>query len=119
MATFLIEGKQRLLASHDQALANLADARRSGLYLEDEARRSRATLRTLVSLGPLAHALDLSAIGEHLADGIERNELTREALEHKRTILRDRRLLGSALAAVLLMMAGLLGARLSAVRRLS
>jgi len=72
-----------------------------------------------VALGPLAHSLDLPAIGEHLADGIERNELTREALEHKRTILRDHRLLGSALAAVLLMMAGLLGARISAVRRLS
>lgn len=119
MAAFILEGKQRLLTSQDEAMANLADARRSGLYLEDEASRSRDTRRTLVSLGPLAHALDLSAIGEHLADGIERNELTHEALEHKRTILRDRRLLGSALAAVLLMMAGLLGARLSAVRRLS
>jgi hypothetical protein len=55
----------------------------------------------------------------HLRDGLERHQLTRESIAKKSKELRDRRILISGLAAILLLLTALFGVKLRAVRRLS
>ena len=115
----IIEGTQRLQAAMDGTLGSLRAAKQSGLFLENEDVYLRESLRTLVSVKPLSHSMDADLITAHLQDGIKRQDRTLEMIERKGDQLRDRRLVLGGAALLLLILAGLLAAKLDTLRKLS
>jgi hypothetical protein len=115
----IVEGKQQLRDAMGETLREIQAAKQEGLFLENEALHLRETERTLVSVRPLAHSMDGQAIEAHIADGLERQQMTQDEIAKQHRVLRDRKILTAGLAGALLMMAGLLGVKLGAVRRLS
>lgn len=119
LAQAIFEGRERLRTALDGSLREIADAKRKGIHLENERLYLRDSERTLVSVRPLAHSLDADAVREHLEQGLRRQERSHEDIRKKSVALRDRRILTTALAAILLLLAGLLWAKLKAIRELS
>ena len=115
----ILSGTARLAAAMDETQRLVADAKEHGLFLENEQVYLRESERTLVAVKPIAHSLDVAAVNACLQDGIKRQDATRERLDRKRIVLRDRKLLVGGVVLVLLMLAGLLAVKLDAVRRLS
>lgn len=115
----VINGRRRLQEAMADTAKDLEAAKRTGLFLENEAVMLRESRSALVLLEPLSHALQVAAIEDLVTDGLERQEMAREALGRQQDVLRDRRILVTGLVLLLLMLAGLLGTKLSAIRRLS
>jgi len=118
-ATEIREGRQKLRDAMRDTVAQIRDAKAKGLFLDHEEVYLRESSRALVSTQPLAHSLDLDAIGKHLEDGLKRQDRTREMIDKKGAVLRDRRIVLGALAAFLLLLAWLFRVKLRVVRRLS
>jgi len=97
----------------------LEAAKAKGLFIEHEGLYLNESRRALVFVEPLAHSLDLATITKHLQDGIDRQDRTRESLKKQGTKLRDRKILLSALAGLLLLFASLAALKLQSLRRLS
>ena len=95
------------------------EAKASGVFLENEHIYVRESQRALVLLQPMAHSLDATAIRKHLEDGFRRQDRIAEMIETKRRVLRDRQIIVTGLAMLLLLLTALLGTKLRAVRRLS
>jgi hypothetical protein len=119
LARAIREGGERLQSALEGSLREIADAKRQGVHLENERLYLRDSERALVSVRPLAHSLDAEAVRAHLEQGLKRQERSHEDIAKKRVVLRDRRLLTTALAAILLLLAGLLRAKLRTIRELS
>jgi hypothetical protein len=115
----ILHGRARLEKAMQQTLRDLRGAKEVGLFLEHENVYLLESRRALVSVQPLSHSLDAAAIARHLDDGLKRQDRTREMILKKRRILRDRRLMLTGLAALLLLLAGLLAVKLRSIRRLS
>jgi hypothetical protein len=115
----ILDGTRRLREAMDTSLDVIREAKQSGLFLENERVYLLESQRALVSVQPLAHSLDEAAIARHLEVGLERQERTRETIRKKQRILRDRTLILSALALLVLLLTGLLVVKLGRVRRLS
>jgi hypothetical protein len=113
------DGRKRLRDAMEETRAAMRDARDRGLFVEHEGVYLLESERALVSLRPLAHSLDAAAVAKHLEEGLKRQDRAREGIDKKTKVLRDRRLLLGGLAAVLLLFAALLRAKLQAIRRLS
>jgi len=118
-ARTIVEGTDRLDEAMERTREALAGAKDKGLVLEHEETYLRESERALVFLEPLSHSLDLGAITKHLEDGLKRQDRTREELDRKARVLRDRRLLLSGMAGLLLLLAALCALKLQAIRRLS
>jgi len=119
LETLILGGRRKLEAAVRETKQELKDAKRRGFFVEYESLYEQESARTLVSLQPLIHSLDATAISKHLEDGLKRQDRTREIIAKKTEALRDRRIMLSGLALVLLLLLGLLAVKLKAVRRLS
>jgi hypothetical protein len=119
VVTAIREGRERLDDAMAQTQRAIRSAKAQGLFLEYEEVYLRESARALISVQPLVHSVDKRAIEMHLRDGLERHQLTRESIAKKSKELRDRRILISGLAAILLLLTALFGVKLRAVRRLS
>ena len=119
VAAAIKDGTARLAAAMEGTRAELAAAKEQGLFVGSERVHERESERVLVSLQPVAHSLDVGAIDRLVEDGVKRQDRTLDALARQRIVLRDRRLLASGAAFILLMLAGLLAVKLDAVRKLS
>lgn len=119
LAAVIREGRQRLQSAMEETRREIREAKARGLFLEEEGVYLRESARALVSAQPLAHSMDRERIERHMRDGLKRHDRTREVIAKKATILRDRRILVAALAAIFLLLTALLAAKLRAVRRLS
>jgi hypothetical protein len=119
VAEAILDGRARLELAMDETLRDLKGAKEVGLFLEHENVYLLESRRALVSVQPLSHSLDAAAIARHLDDGLKRQDRAREMIVKKRKILRDRKLLLTGLAALLLLLAGLLAIKLRNIRRLS
>jgi hypothetical protein len=115
----ILDGTRRLEDAMRRTREQLGQAKAKGLFIDHEALLLRESERVLVSAEPLAHSLDLPAITKHLEDGLQRQDRTLEALGKEGTKLRDRKILLTGLAALLLLLAALAGLKLQALRRLS
>jgi hypothetical protein len=118
-ARVLLDGTRRLEEAMERTRARLSDAKAKGLFLDHEEQYLRESERALVLVEPLAHSLGLAAIGKHLEDGLKRQDRTLETLDKVGKKLRDRRILLSGLAGILLLLAALCALKLQALRRLS
>lgn len=112
-------GRERLQDSMRGTMAQFRAANAQGLFIEDEEIFLQESQRALVSIRPLAHALDAAAIRSHLEDGIQRQDRTRETIAKKRNVLRDRRIILGGMSFLLLLLAVLLAVKLRDIRRLS
>lgn len=119
IAAAISAGRQRLEDAMAETRAAIRRAKRRGLFIDQEEIYLRESKRALVSLQPLAHSLDRALIDKALLDGLKRHDRAREVIAKQATRLRDRRILVGALTAILLLLTGLLAAKLRAVRRLS
>jgi hypothetical protein len=119
VAQSILSGRQRLRDAMDGTRADLRAAKARGLFLDNEDIYLRESLRTLVAVGPLSHALDAPAIEAHLDDAVKRQDRTAEMIERKAKALRDRALLAGGAAVLLLLLLGLLAVKLDALRKLS
>ncbi|MHC4224184.1 MAG: cytochrome c3 family protein [Planctomycetota bacterium] len=119
VANSILDGRAHLEDAMEETLRDLKGAKEVGLFLENENVYLLESRRALVSVQPLFHSLDARAIARHLEDGLKRQDRTREMIVKKRKILRDRRLLLTGLAALLVLLAGLLAVKLKNIRRLS
>ena len=119
LAAAIRDGRQRLQSAMEGTRLAIREAKARGLFLDDEDVYLRESARALVSAQPLAHSMDRDLIERHMQDGLKRHDRTREVIAKKGTVLRDRRILVVALAAILLLLTALLAAKLRAVRRLS
>ncbi len=115
----LTDGTAQLRSAMDETLAQIHAAKDHGLFLENEQVYLKESQRTLVSVEPLSHSMDAGAIRAHLEDGLRRQDRTREMIERKGKLLRDRRVLLGGASLVLLMLAGLMLVKLDALRKLS
>lgn len=111
------EGRRELRAEMDATERRIRDAKSRGLFIEDERLYVIESERALVSLQPLVHSVDARAIARHLDESRKRQERAREALDRKLRVLRDRRIVLVGFAALILLFAWLLWAKLQAVRR--
>jgi hypothetical protein len=118
-AQTILDGMRRLEDSMRRTEDELRDAKRRGLFLDHEELYLRESERALVFVEPLAHSLDLPAISKHLEDGLKRQDRTLESLGKEGKKLRDRKILLSGLAGLLLLLAALAALKLQALRRLS
>ncbi|MFQ5843807.1 MAG: hypothetical protein ACE5JG_02345 [Planctomycetota bacterium] len=112
-------GRRRLQEAMAATRREIREAKARGVFLDYEQVYLRESERALVSLQPLTHSLDAAAIAGHLEEGLARQARARESIAKKAKVLRDRRLLLSGLAVVLLLLAALVALKLQAVRRLS
>jgi len=119
LEALILGGRRKLENAVRETKRELAAAKRKGFFVEYEALYEQESARTLVSLQPMIHSLDAGVISKHLEDGLKRQDRTREIIAKKTEALRDRRILLSGLALVLLLLLGLLAVKLKAVRRLS
>jgi len=115
----ITDGTSRLRDTMDETLSEIHAAKARGLFLEHEQTYLRESMRTLVSVQPLSHSMDVAAITARLEDGIKRQDRTREQVQKKGTLLRDRKILLGGGALVLLMLLGLFAVKLDALRKLS
>jgi len=115
----ILDGTSRLQAAMDGTQQLLREAKQQGLFLKDEQAYLRESQRALIAVQPIAHSLDVEVVTAHLEDGIKRQDRTHESLERQRTGLRDRKIFVAGGALVMLMLVGLLAARLGRVRSLS
>jgi hypothetical protein len=118
-AQAILDGTRRLEDSMQRTREDLREAKAKGLFLEHEDLLLRESERALVFVEPLAHSLDLPAISKHLEDGLKRQDRTIETLGKEGKKLRDRKILLSGLAALLLLLAALAALKLQGLRRLS
>jgi hypothetical protein len=118
-AAIVREGRQRLTDGLRDTQDLIDHGKSRGLWFEQEAVYRRESERTLVAVRSLTHALDTDAVTKHFEDGLAQQESTREDIENRGNKLRDRKIILSVLVLVLLLMAGLLGLKLRAIRRLS
>jgi hypothetical protein len=117
-ARTILDGTRRLEDAMARTRGKLGEAKAKGLFLEHEELYLRESERALVFVEPLQHSLDLPVITRHLEDGLQRQDLD-ETLAKERTKLRDRRILLSGLAGILLLFAALATLKLQELRRLS
>jgi hypothetical protein len=115
----ITDGTGRLRATMDDTLSEIRAGKARGLFLEHEQTYLRESMRTLVSVQPLSHSMDVEAITARLEDGIKRQDRTREQVRKQGTLLRDRKILLGGGALVMLMLAGLFAVKLDALRKLS
>jgi hypothetical protein len=115
----ILDGTRRLEDAMQRTREELSGAKAKGLFLDHEELYLRESERALVFAQPLAHSLDLPAISKHLEDGLKRQDRTLETLAKEGKKLRDRRILLSGLAGLLLLLAALAALKLQALRRLS
>ena len=118
-AQAITDGTRRLEDAMARTTDELGEAKRKGLFIDHEDLYLRESERALVFAQPLSHSLDLASISKHLEDGLKRQDRTRETLEKEGKKLRDRRILLSGLAAILLLLAALAALKLQELRRLS
>jgi len=118
-AQTIVDGTRRLEEAMARTKQELEAAKAKGLFIEHEGLYLNESRRALVFVEPLAHSLDLATITKHLQDGIDRQDRTRESLKKQGTKLRDRKILLSALAGLLLLFASLAALKLQSLRRLS
>ncbi|MFI5403577.1 MAG: cytochrome c3 family protein [Planctomycetota bacterium] len=118
-AQSIVEGTRRLEHAMARTRDELRAAKRKGLFIDHEELYLRESERALVFARPLAHSLDLAAISKHLEDGLKRQDRTLETLGKEGKKLRDRRILLSGLAGILLLLAALAALKLQELRRLS
>lgn len=118
-AEAILGGTRRLEEAMQRTREQLTEAKGKGLFIDHEQIYLRESERVLVFVKPLAHSLDLEAIGKHLEDGVKRQDTTLETLEKQGKKLRDRRILLSGLAGLLLLLSALAALKLQALRRLS
>jgi len=119
LAAAIRDGRQRLEDAREETRDEIRDAKARGLFIDQEEIYLRESARALVSVQPLTHSLDRALIEKSLHEGLKRHDRAREVIAKQGTRLRDRRILVGALTAVLLLLTGLLAAKLRAVRRLS
>ncbi|MHC4134990.1 MAG: hypothetical protein ACYTDU_12835 [Planctomycetota bacterium] len=119
IAAVIRAGRRRLEDAMEETRGAIRDAKARGLFIDQEEIYLRESARALVSLQPLAHSLDRALIDKALQDGLKRHDRAREVIAKRTTRLRDRRILVGGLTALLLLLTGLLAAKLRAVRRLS
>jgi hypothetical protein len=117
-AQAILEGTRKLEDAMKRTREKLGEAKAKGLFIEHEDLYLRESERALVFVEPLQHSLDLPVITRHLEDGLRRQDLD-ETLAKERTKLRDRRILLSGLAGILLLFAALAVFKLQDLRRLS
>jgi hypothetical protein len=115
----IVDGTERLQQAMERTREQLRDAKAKGLFIDNEDLYLRESERALVFVEPLAHSLDLAVISKHLADGVSRQEHTQEDLKKEGAKLRDRRIILSGIAGILLLLAALTALKLQALRRLS
>jgi len=118
-AQSILDGTRRLEDAMARTSDELGEAKEKGLFIDHEELYLRESERALVFVAPLAHSLDLAAIGKHLEDGLKRQDRTFETLEKEGRKLRDRRILLSGLAGLLLLLSALAALKLQTLRRLS
>lgn len=118
-AQTILDGTRRLEDAMRRTKQDLEAAKAKGLFLEHEDLLLRESERALVFVEPLSHSLDIPAISKHLEDGLKRQDRTIETLGKEGKKLRDRKILLSGLAALLLLLAALAALKLQALRRLS
>lgn len=115
----ILDGTRRLEDAMQRTREELQSAKAKGLFIDHEELYLRESERALVFVEPLAHSLDLAVISKHLEDGVKRQDRTHEELEQQGTKLRDRKILLSGLAGLLLLLSALAALKLQALRRLS
>lgn len=118
-AAAILGGRGRLRAATAETLREIRDAKSKGVFLDHEQAYMLESRRALVAVQPLVHSMDAKRIAAHLDEGLRRHERTREIIHKKTVALRDRKIFMAGLAAVLLLVAGLLWMKLGEVRRLS
>jgi hypothetical protein len=118
-ARAIVDGTRRLEDAMEATRTRLREAKAEGLFIEHEDVYLRDSERALVFVKPLAHSLDLPAVGKALEDGLKRQDRTLEELQKQRKKLRDRKILLSGLAGLFLLLAALAGLKLQTLRRLS
>jgi hypothetical protein len=119
LAAAILAGQQRLEDAMEETRDEIRAAKERGLFIDQEEIYLRESRRALISVQPLTHSLDRALIDRALHDGLKRHDRAREVIAKQATRLRDRRILVGALTAILLLLTGLLAAKLRAVRRLS
>ena len=117
--TVIRDGKRSLERALRTSMAQIREAKERGVFLENEKVYLRESARTLVSVRPLAHSLDLDRIREHLDAGLRRQDRAQEMIVKRTVVLRDRKLLMGALALLLLLLITVLHMKLKATRDLS
>ncbi|HEX5136098.1 MAG TPA: hypothetical protein VFY93_03940 [Planctomycetota bacterium] len=118
-AQAILDGTRRLEEAMARTKQELDAAKARGLFIEHESLYLNESRRDLVFVEPLMHSLDLPTITKDLKEGIDRQDRTRESLKKEGTKLRDRKILLSGLAGLLLLLAALAALKLQALRRLS
>jgi len=118
-AQAILDGTSRLEDAMERTRKELRAAKAKGLFIDHEDLYLRESERALVFVEPLTHSLNLDTIGKHLEDGIKRQDRTFEELGKEGKKLRDRKILLSALAGLLLLLASLARLKLQGLRRLS
>ena len=111
------DGKRNLQESLDATRVDADRLRERGLFLDNEASSFRESKRALVSARPKMHGVDTDAMRRHFEQGVRRQEQEREMIGKQNLVLRDRIIMLVAIAAFLLMLAGVLGVRLRELRR--
>jgi len=119
VAKAIVDGTKELEGAVKESLREIQEAKQRGVFLDNEKIYLRESERTLVSVWPLSHSLDAAAIREHLAGGLKRQDRARELIAKRTIALRDRKLVLTAVAALLLLLIGLLRMKLKAIRELS
>ncbi len=115
----ILSGRAAVKQGMEDTQALIEQGKARGLFLENEKLYVRESALTLVSYRPLAHGLDADALENHLDLGLRRQDRTREMLEKKSAVSRDRRIVILAFSFILLLFAALLWVKLQAIRRLS
>jgi hypothetical protein len=118
-AKSILDGTLRLEDAMARTKKKLDQAKAKGLFIEHEDLYLNESRRALVFVEPLAHSLDMPVIQKHLEDGVKRQDRTLETLGKAEVKLRDRKILLSGLAAILLLLVALVALKLQALRRLS
>jgi len=117
-ARTILEGKRSLRETMERTRTEAEALKGRGLFLENEASFLRESQRALVTARVKAHTLDKGAMERHFEDGLRRQERTRELIEKKQRVLRDRLIVLGGVSFVLLLLLGLLGVKLAELRRL-
>jgi hypothetical protein len=115
----IVAGRRKLRDAMDATREDIRAAKARGVFLEHEDIYLRESERALVAVRPLSHTVDPDKVAAALDDGARRQDRAREAIAKRAKVLRDRKLLMTGLALILLLLTALLGYKLQAVRRLS
>ena len=113
------DGKRSLERALRNSMESIRKAKQRGVFLDNEKVYLRESARTLVSVRPLSHSLDLNRIREQLIAGLRRQDRAQEMIEKRTVVLRDRKLLIGALSLLLLLLITVLRMKLKAIRELS